>query len=433
MQKAMVAAAMCLMAATVFAGNGSIHKKKRPIKGSYIVMLGDDIGAADVKGIAHQLAGKHGGKVTDVWTNATRGFAVQMMEQGALAMAQDPRVAVVEEDEYAEVLEWCYSYCYPTQTSSGCADGTVPWQLDRIDQPGDLDGEFQHCNNPGYLTRAYVIDSGIRSHDDFLDDNGASRLASGITYINDGRGTDDCFSHGTHVASFLAGRHSGPAKDAILVPVRVLDCNGNGKASDVVSAINWVTADHIAPGPAVLNISLNFSYSAQMNAAVDNAVTDGIVVVVGAGNTYGSNNCASSPASAPRAITVGASTKMDSRATFSSTGPCIDIFAPGEAVGGAHWPTTGAWNCNPGWNGTSMASPLVAGVAAVLYDALFYDNGNYEGPEGLTWIIINASVKNALGNMTYGTPNRLLQMPLGWGKCQKFKCWEWRESCTPDS
>ena len=427
MRKAVIVALVCLIGTTATAKNRTVHKKARPIKDSYIVMI-DDGFSADVTGIAHQLAGRHGGKVTAVWTDAVRGFAVQMSEEAAYAMANDPRIVAIEEDELAEITDWCHTYCYPTQINSGCADGTVGWQLDRIDKPtlGELDGKFKHCTSPGYFTRIYIVDSGIRKHKDFLDDYGYTRITSGTTFINDGRGTDDCYSHGTHVASFAAGRDSGAAKEAALVPVRVLDCSGNGSATNVINGINWVIQDH-QPGPAVLNISLNFSTSTTMNTAVDNAVNDGIVVVVGAGNT-GGNNCNSSPAGASRALTVGASTKTDARASFSSTGSCVDIFAPGEKVGGAHHADFNSYNCNPGWSGTSMAAPVVAGVAAVLYDALYYDNRNYYGPDALTQIIIDASVKNALSGIPTGTSNRLLQLPLGWGRCQENKCLEW---CDP--
>lgn len=399
MQKVFVSL-LIVVTLPLFAGSGKIEKKPRPVKNSYIVVL-DDSFKPNAPALAALLTARHGGKVTSVWESALRGFAIQAPEPVAEAIARDPYVLVVEENQYGEYT--CLGDCKNTQSSSRCADGTVPWQLDRIDQRAlPLNGTYDYCIvGQGEGVRAYVVDSGIRLHDDFLDTNGNTRVAPGKTFIYDGRGTDDCFSHGTHVASFLAGRWSGPAKGATLVPVRVSGCTGEPNVETVTNAVNWIKDDHVS-GPAVANISLIFADNYALNNAVNELVDDGVVVTVAAGN-WNRSACSYSPQKAAKAITVGASTKTDAKASWSNFGSCVAIFAPGAAIGGAQWDSYYGYNCNPGWNGTSNAAPIVAGVAAVIYGQL-----NWMTPAQVKQEIIDKATVGVLSSIPTGTPNRLL-------------------------
>lgn len=128
----------------------------------------------------------------------------------------------------------------------------------------------------------------------------------------------------------------------------------------MISGINWVATN--APAKSVLSMSLGGSYSAATNTAVKNTVAKGVTVVVAAGND---NADASnySPASEPTAITVGATSSTDARASFSNYGTLLDIFAPGVSVLSAWIGSTSATNTI---SGTSMATPHVAGLAAYL-------------------------------------------------------------------
>jgi subtilisin family serine protease len=204
----------------------------------------------------------------------------------------------------------------------------------------------------------YVIDTGVyASNTEF-----AGRVVAGYTAISDGRGTTDCHGHGSHVAGTIAGSTFGFANQASIVPIRVLDCYGSGSSSGVIAGINWMINHHVAGQPAVANLSLGGSYDYATNDAIERAVADGITMVVAAGNES-TDACTKSPASAPSAITVGATASDDSRAYYSNIGACVDIFAPGSSIISAGISSTTA---TAQMSGTSMASPHVAGVAAIL-------------------------------------------------------------------
>jgi len=232
------------------------------------------------------------------------------------------------------------------------------WGLDRIDQRNlPLDSMVSRPGTGSGVT-AYIIDTGINAtHTEF-----GSRVAQGHSVISDGRGSGDCNGHGTHVAGTVGGSSYGVANGVTLVPVRVLDCAGSGWTSGVVDGINWMIEHHQAGVPAVANLSLGGGYSAVMNDAIARAVADGITVVVAAGNSN-ADACLTSPASAPSAITVAASTSSDYKAGYSNYGSCVDLFAPGSSITSAWYDSATSTRTI---SGTSMASPHVAGAAATV-------------------------------------------------------------------
>ena len=246
---------------------------------------------------------------------------------------------------------------YPDTPVSVVAEQTpVPsWGLDRVDAlDTPLDNKYSWSNS-GSGTLVYVIDTGVYSaHTDF-----GGRVVAGYSAIADGRGSEDCNGHGTHVAGTVAGRNYGVAKTATVIAVRVLDCNGSGYSSGVVAGINWVTANHPG-GPAVINMSLGGGANGAIDSAVTDAVNAGIVVVVAAGNSS-ADACSYSPARVPGAITIGAIDNRDSRASYSNFGSCVDMWAPGSQITSAWISGSTATNTI---SGTSMASPHVAGLAA---------------------------------------------------------------------
>ena len=235
------------------------------------------------------------------------------------------------------------------------------WGIDRINQPVlPLDGVLSHAG--GENVRVYVVDTGI---DYSLASNFAPRgfdavdgdtWADGGFVVKDGD-PRDCHGHGTHVAGVVGSGLWGVSEGATIVGVRVLNCSGSGYTSDVVNGINWAVAD--ANGrPAVINMSLGGSYSAALNAAVEDAVEKGVVVVVAAGNDNADVRYYS-PASAPNAVTVAASDKNDNKAVFSNYGYGVDVFAPGTNIESLRM-----YGGSLVMSGTSMAAPHVAGVAA---------------------------------------------------------------------
>src|SRR3989442_12927541 len=129
------------------------------------------------------------------------------------------------------------------------------------------------------------------------------------------------------------------AKGVVLVAVRVLNCFGSGTDAQVIAGIDYVTAQKNANPtvPSVANMSLGGGFFQPLNDAVENSITAGVVYAVAAGNSGAPDACNTSPASAPDALTVGATDINDNMASFSSFGPCVDIFAPGVN-------TTSDWN-----------------------------------------------------------------------------------------
>ena len=282
------------------------------------------------------------------------------------------------------------------QSSNANCPG-LPWGLSRIDQPSlPLDNVFE----PGLTgsgVHIYVLDTGLNSHSDF-----DGRVVSGVAcYTGSCSSTSyaDGTGHGTHVASTAAGRCYGVAKRAMIHPVKVLGDNGMGSYSGIINGIKWAVEDSKRRGVrGVINMSLGGGASASLNAAVEEAVNRGVVVAVAAGNENAADACTKSPASARSAITVGSTTKYDTMSSFSNVGSCLDIFAPGSRIAAASYQN---YNSYRFLSGTSMATPHVAGAAA-----LYLEKHPTASPAAVTQGLLNASVQR---NLYPGTTTSLLQ------------------------
>ncbi|MCX6530846.1 MAG: S8 family serine peptidase [Actinobacteria bacterium] len=318
-----------------------------PVANSYIITLRKDVSAQQFVSAEQGL----GVNVLGAFTVAINGYVAVLTDSEKDRLLKDQRVTNIERDSLIEV--------------DGDQVNPPSWGLDRIDQrgPTNLDGSNSNYsyNFSGVGVTAYIIDTGIRAdHAQF-----SGRVSVGYTAISDGRGSADCNGHGTHVAGTVGGSTTGVAKSVALVPVRVLGCGGSGSVSGVIAGINWMITNHISGEPAVANMSLGSAFSLSLNTAVENAFADGIVMAVAAGNNN-LNACNYSPASAPSAITVGATNAIDERASYSNYGSCLDIFAPGSSITSSWFTSSTAL---AGKSGTSMASPHVAGAAALLLEA----------------------------------------------------------------
>jgi len=299
------------------------------------------------RGVAAEHARDHGVRSRYVYEHALSGYAAKMSEGQLGGVARDGRVKYIERDGVAT-----------TQTTEITTQSGAPWGLDRIDAGRGLSGTFSY-KNTGVGVNAYIIDSGIRaSHSEF-----GGRAVSGFDAV-DGGPADDCNGHGTHVAGTVGGTVSGVAKSVNLVGVRVLDCAGSGAWSGVIAGIDWVAANHVKP--AVANLSLGGGVNTAVDDAVRRLIAAGVTTAVAAGNgNQGGKEqdaCKYSPARVAEAITIGATDKTDRKATFSNYGPCVDFFGPGVAIASA-WHTGDTVGNTI--SGTSMATPHVAGVAAL--------------------------------------------------------------------
>ncbi|MDQ1060223.1 subtilisin family serine protease [Arthrobacter globiformis] len=314
------------------------------------------------------------------FAKAIRGAVVTATPGQAAELKRSAGVAAVEPDAPVTAAD--------TQQSA-------TWGLDRIDQRAlPLSGTYTSASS-GAGVSAYVIDSGVLSaHAEF-----GGRVTQGWTAISDGLGTGDCNGHGTHVAGTIAGKTYGVAKAATVVPVRVLDCSGSGFNSDVIAGLEWIASNHQAGTPAVANLSLGSPASAMVDAAVQGIINDGVTAVVAAGNSA-ADACNSSPARVAGALTVAASDSADKQAAFSNYGSCVDLYAPGVGIKSASPSSTTATAL---MSGTSMASPHVAGAAAVM---LSRSPGLL--PADVATKLLSAATSGAVSAATAGTPNRLL-------------------------
>jgi subtilisin family serine protease len=362
--------ALAVMACALFAWAGvaaAAGQAGDAIEGSYIVVVKE---GKDPKAVAADKKAK----TRFVYRDTVNGFAAQLSDEQAAKLRADKRVATVEQDRVV--------------TASATQTGAT-WGLDRIDQRyRPLSGTYTYGSTASNVY-AYVIDTGISTgHPDF-----GGRAAN--VYDALGGNGQDCNGHGTHVAGTIGSTTYGVAKSVRLRGVRVLNCSGSGSTSGIIAALNWLRTN--AARPAVANMSLGGGYSSTLNSAAASLANSGVFLAVAAGNEN-QNACNVSPASASAVFTTASSTSTDAKSSFSNWGSCVEAYAPGSSI-------TSTWN-NGGYNtisGTSMASPHVAGVAA-LY------KGNYGDAASSTissWLTGNATTGVIAGNPS-GTPNRLL-------------------------
>lgn len=414
---------LLLLAATAaFAGPGKILTHKKPIPNSYVVRLEPLSSPKEVERVTRELVREYKvklarrGQEEAIFKYALQGFSGDMTDDAALALAADPRVAVVEQNAWVGTS--------PTQTFS---EADPHYNLDRIDQSGPVQpyNRSYSYTSTGSGVYIYILDTGVhRNHIEFDNDNDpntpqyAPRVLDGMNFASDGYpasnpcngyvGSYALGTHGTAVASVAGGKNVGVAKNVYIVPVRVANCFGGATLQWLCWGMDWIAGPNnpYPKRPAVTNISMFIDSAnpwdtvtpiSSFEHTVNNVIGAGITVVVSA-NNQANSNCTTSPArmaytNAPyfgstyRVISVGGTDEQDrlwrclnfgdcNNATSgnpggtdpgSNTGPCVDIYAPAHNL-------KVAWNSGyanyrqlPGQrSGTSFSAPAVAGIAARL-------------------------------------------------------------------
>ncbi|MDL5200647.1 S8 family peptidase [Streptomyces sp. ALI-76-A] len=352
------------------------------VKDSYIVTLKKDAGFKASSSEGKRLITEYGGTVRKTFGAALNGYTATLSATEARRLAADPSVAVVEQNQRVQLTD-------TTQSSA-------PWGLDRIDQTSlPLSGTYTYPDTGGSGVTAYVIDTGVRiTHSQI-----SGRASYGYDAIDGDTVASDGNGHGTHVATTIAGSTYGVAKKAKIVAVRVLDNAGSGTTAGVIAGINWVTNNR--SGPSVANMSLGGGASSTLDTAVANSIASGVTYAVAAGNSS-ANASSYSPARVASAITVGATTRTDARASYSNYGSVLDIFAPGSSIT-AGWHTSDT--ATNTISGTSMASPHVAGAAAV-----YLAGHTSSTPAQVATALVNGSTTGKVTSPGTGSPNRLLKL-----------------------
>ncbi|WP_420130006.1 S8 family serine peptidase [Longimicrobium sp.] len=343
----------------------------RGIDGQYIVVLNEGANP-------HTVAAVTGAAAGHVYTAALNGFSANLTQGQVTALQHNPAVAYIQQNGTVQ---------------ASATQSNATWGLDRIDQRNlPLNSTYTYTPT-GAGVHAYIIDTGIKTgHTQFT-----GRMGNGFDAVTSGGTANDCNGHGTHVAGTVGGTTYGVAKGVTLHAVRVLDCAGSGTDAGVVAGMDWVANNRVLP--AVANMSLGGGASQAIDDAVNRMHNRGVTVVVAAGNEN-QNACNVSPSRAPNAITVGSTTNTDARSSFSNWGSCVDVFAPGSNITSAWYTTTSATNTI---SGTSMASPHVAGVAA-----LYLQGATGALPSAVANAIITTATTGKVTSAGTGSPNRLL-------------------------
>ncbi len=296
-----------------------------------------------VFGAVQSLERRLGFQSDHVYSHSVRGFAASLTAEQVQQLERDSMVKRVEPD----------GTMFAVGKDVAGAGQTVPWGIAKIgaDKPG-----LQEVAG----VNVFVIDTGIdRTHRDL----------NVVQHVNFAGGRNaGCDGHGTHVAGTIAARDNtvdvvGVAPGAPLTDVKVLGCGGSGSVAGVIKGVDWVTANHGAL-PAVANMSLGGSAYQALDDAVVASVASGVFYALAAGNGT-TDACTTSPARAGAGtdngiMTTGALDSSDQDPSWSNFGSCLDIWAPGVNI-----LSTKKGGGTTTMSGTSMASPHVAGTAAL--------------------------------------------------------------------
>jgi len=393
-------AALALLIVLVAGESASLLHADSPtvIPGSYIVVLHE--GTTTLDRDAHILALQDHITATNAQESdvsfrynieSFMGFAAHLSKELLQQQLEHPNVKYIEADQVMSI-----NYQQEARAPAATATQTgATWGLARIwhtDLP--VGSTYVYNTGAGNGVDVYVIDTGIlTTHSDF-----GGRATSVYNAITNEAATD-LNGHGTHCSGTVAGNTYGVAKQALLKAVKVLSASGSGTNTGVIAGVNYVSNNKNTARRNVASMSLGGGASTALDSAVESSIAGGVTYSIAAGNDN-ANACNGSPARVTTAITVGATANTDARSSFSNFGTCVNVFAPGTSI-------TSTWiGSNTATNtisGTSMATPHVAGVAA-----LVLAQGLATTPAAVrTWITNNGS-SGKISNVGTGSPNILV-------------------------
>lgn len=354
-----------------------------PLASGYIVQTGS---AAATESAVRSV----GVTPSSTFDEAVHGFAAELDRVQVARMRAQPGVLGVEADREITPLEPRGAVHQDAPVAEGVQAEPGNWGLDRIDQRNlPLDGSYT-TTATGAGVDIYVLDTGVdASHPDF-----GGRASLDTNTIDEQN--VDCDGHGTVVAGIAASNTYGVAKGARVHGVKVLDCKGTGTLSSLIAGIDWVVKNK--KGPSVAVMSWSYAGSPTLEAALDRMVESGVFAASSAGNT-GGNDCTALPRASKDVLVVANSMIDDQRASNSSTGPCVSLYAPGSRI-----ISTVPGGGTASYSGTSMAAPFAAGVAALYKQA----NGDAPAATIRGWITDKAVPGVIKGGSVDGTVNRLL-------------------------
>lgn len=385
--------ALLLLVIVVVSANVLHANNPKTIKGSYIVILKDgtevherDTHIKELVSRMNELNDEESdvGFTYNIGKNFI-GFAAKLSDKLVQEQLAHPRVKYVEADQMMSI----------DAPDASTTQAGATWGLDRIDQRNlPISGSYTYNSVAGANVDVYVIDTGIlTTHTDF-----GGRAVSVFNAITTEKPVD-LNGHGTHCAGTVGGTTYGVAKKCNLKAVKVLSASGSGTNTGVIAGVNYVSNNKHASRRSVASMSLGGGVSTALDNAVTAAIANGIPFVVAAGNEN-QNACNVSPAKTPNAVTVGATTNTDARASYSNYGTCVDIFAPGSAIT-SDW--IGSNTAISTISGTSMATPHVAGAIAV-YLSLHPS----ATPAQVSAHLSSEATPNKVTNPMTGSPNLLL-------------------------
>ncbi|MCM2674927.1 S8 family peptidase [Alkalicoccobacillus plakortidis] len=258
-------------------------------------------------------------------------LSVELDPEDVDALSEEDGIAYIEEDFEVSIQQ------------------SVPWGITRVQAPAAIN---RGTNGSG--VRVAVLDTGISTHSDLT-------IRGGASFVPGEPNTSDLNGHGTHVAGTIAALNNsigvvGVAPNADLYAVKVLGANGRGSIGGIAQGLEWAAANNMH----IANLSLGSDApSSTLEQAVNYATSRGVLVIAASGNN-GSGNVGY-PARYANAMAVGATDQNNNRANFSQYGAGLDIVAPGVGI-----QSTYPGNRYASLNGTSMATPHVAGAAALV-------------------------------------------------------------------